>query len=130
MSLMGCLLVLLGGFLGGVARFYISGTIGRWIGETFPWGTFVVNVSGCLLIGMLAGLMRTADGQFAGELFRDFAFVGVCGGYTTVSSFCLQTLNLAMDGEPQRAAGNVVLSVVACMVAVAIGDLAVLRIAA
>src|SRR4051794_24538425 len=121
MTLEGCLLVLLGGFCGGISRFFVSGVVGRRIGETFPWGTLVVNVSGAVAIGSLAGLARAAGGIFAGELFRDFVFVGLCGGYTTVSSFCLQTLNLAVDGEQQRAILNVILSAGLCVLAVAIG---------
>ena len=60
MSLQACVLVLLGGFLGGLARFFVSGVVGRRFGETFPWGTLVVNVTGDLAIGALAGLARSA----------------------------------------------------------------------
>ncbi|MEA2868459.1 MAG: fluoride exporter, partial [Bradyrhizobium sp.] len=91
MTLEGCALVLLGGFFGGISRFFISGFVGRRIGETFPWGTLIVNVSGAFVIGILAGLARSRGGIFSGELFRDLVFVGILGGYTTVSSFCLQT---------------------------------------
>jgi CrcB protein len=121
MSLEACLLVLLGGFCGGIARFFVSGVVGRRIGETFPWGTLVVNVSGGLAIGTLAGSAHATGGIFAGELFRDFLVVGLCGGYTTVSSYCLQTLNLALDGEHGRAVLNVVLSAALSILAVAIG---------
>ncbi|MDQ0471462.1 fluoride efflux transporter CrcB [Labrys wisconsinensis] len=121
MMLEACLLVLLGGFCGGLARFFVSGLVGRRIGETFPWGTLVVNVSGALLIGGLSGLARAAGGVFAGELFRDFLFVGLCGGYTTVSSFSLQTLNLALGGEREPAMLYVILSAGLCVLAVALG---------
>jgi CrcB protein len=121
MSLAACAIVLLGGFCGGVMRFFVSGVVGRAIGETFPWGTLVVNVSGALLIGALAGLGRAAGGVFAGDLFRDFLVVGICGGYTTVSSFCLQTLNLGLDGESGRAVANIVLSTALCVAGVAAG---------
>ncbi len=87
MTFQACALVLLGGFFGGIARFFVSGLVARRIGETFPWGTLVVNVSGALVIGALAGLARSQGGVFAGEMFRDLAFVGFLGGYTTVSSF-------------------------------------------
>jgi fluoride exporter len=80
-----------------------------------------VNVSGALAIGSLAGSAHAVGGIFAGEMFRDFVYVGLCGGYTTVSSYCLQTLNLALDGEHGRAALNVVLSAALCVLAVAIG---------
>jgi CrcB protein len=121
MSLLACVLVVLGAFCGGIARFLISGFVARRIGETFPWGTLVVNISGALTIGSLAGLVRASSGIVAGELLRDFLFVGFCGGYTTVSSFCFQTLNLSFDGEQRRAVLNVLLSSALCVLAVAIG---------
>jgi len=128
MSIEGCLVVLLGGFCGGVARFFVSGVVGRSIGETFPWGTLVVNVSGALTIGALTGLAQAAGGIFAGDLLRDFAFAGVCGGYTTVSSFCLQTLNLGLDGQQRQAILNVLLSAALCMSAVAVGFWTIVRV--
>jgi CrcB protein len=121
MSLEACVLVLFGGFVGGVARFFLSGVIGRRFGETFPWGTFIVNVTGAFAIGLVAGLARSSGGLFAGEMFRDFVVVGLLGGYTTVSSFCLQSLNLALGGEHRQALFNVVASSVLCMVAVGMG---------
>ncbi len=102
-------------------RFFLSGFVGRRIGETFPWGTFVVNVSGALAIGAVAGLGATLDGFFASDGFRDFVVVGVLGGYTTVSSFCLQSLNLMLDGERRHALFNVVGSALLCVLAVAAG---------
>ena len=128
MTLEGCALVLLGGFFGGIFRFFVSGFVGRWIGETFPWGTLIVNVSGALAIGILAGLARSRGGIFAGEMFRDLAFVGFLGGYTTVSSFCLQTLNLALDGEGLQAALNAILSASLCIAAVGAGFAAAVRL--
>lgn len=125
MNLAACFLVLVGGFLGGVSRFALSGIVGRRIGETFPWGTLAVNVSGAFLIGVAAGLARWSGGIFAGELFRDFAVVGLLGGYTTVSSFCLQTLNLALAGERRPAVLNIILSAGLCVAAVAFGFWAV-----
>src|SRR5260370_31681295 len=98
-----CALVLFGGFFGGIARFFVSGFVGRRIGETFPWGTLVVNISGALVIGALAGLARSRGGIFAGELFRELAFVGLLGGYTTVASFSLPTLHLAPGGHTRPA---------------------------
>jgi CrcB protein len=128
MTFEACVLVLLGGFFGGIARFFVSGFVGRRIGETFPWGTLVVNVSGALVIGALAGLARSRGGVFAEEMFRDLAFVGLLGGYTTVSSFCLQTLNLALDGQGLQAAMNVILSAGLCVAAVGIGFSAATRL--
>src|SRR3981189_1515049 len=128
MTLEGCALVLLGGFFGGVSRFFVSGFVGRRIGETFPWGTLIVNVSGAFGIGILAGLARARGGIFSGEMFRDLVFVGLLGGYTTVSSFCLQTLNLALDGQGLQAALNTVLSAGLCIAAVSAGFAAAVRL--
>jgi CrcB protein len=125
-----CALVLLGGFFGGILRFFVSGFVGRRVGETFPWGTLVVNVSGALVIGALAGLARSRGGVFAGEMFRELAFVGFLGGYTTVSSFCLQTLNLALDGQGLPAAMNGILSSGLCIAAVGTGFWTVVRLLA
>jgi CrcB protein len=125
-----CALVLLGGFFGGITRFFVSGLVGRRIGETFPWGTLVVNVSGAFAIGALAGLARSKGGVFAGEMFRDLAFVGFLGGYTTVSSFSLQTLNLALDGQGVPATMYVILSAGLCGAAVGAGFWTAVRVLA
>ncbi|MBN9047425.1 MAG: fluoride efflux transporter CrcB [Rhizobiales bacterium] len=129
MSLAICLLVILGGFIGGTLRFFISGLVARRVGETFPWGTFIVNVSGALAIGTMAGLGAALGGVFATDMFRDFVMVGIIGGYTTVSSFCLQSLNLVLDGERRGALFNVVASGLLCVLAVAAGYGAVFWIA-
>ena len=114
--------VALGGALGSVARYYFSGVVARHWGESFPWGTMVVNVTGCLIIGFFATLTGP-DGRWLArsDLRLEFFMVGICGGYTTFSSFSLQTLSLLQDGEWLYAAGNVVLSIVSCLAAVWIG---------
>ncbi|TPO13656.1 fluoride efflux transporter CrcB [Mesorhizobium sp. B1-1-5] len=129
MTLAACALVLIGGFFGGISRFFLSGVVGRSIGETFPWGTLLVNVSGALAIGAFAGAARSVGGVFASDLVRDLIVVGLFGGYTTVSSFCLQTVNLAVDGEGRLAAFNVVASSVLCVLFVALGFWAVVWVA-
>ena len=121
MTLAACALVLIGGFCGGISRFFLSGLVGRSVGETFPWGTLLVNVSGAVAIGAFAGAARVHGGIFASDLFRDLIVVGLFGGYTTVSSFCLQTLNLALEGEGRLAAFNVVASSALCVLFVALG---------
>jgi CrcB protein len=121
MGLVACALVMVGGAIGGIARFAVSTLVGRQLGEAFPWGTFIVNVSGALLIGVLAGLARKAGGLFAEDLFRDFVVVGICGGYTTVSSFALQSVTLALEDERASAIFYVALSAAACVGAVACG---------
>ncbi|KXO73089.1 fluoride efflux transporter CrcB [Brucella anthropi] len=121
MSVEASFLVLIGGFIGGILRFFLSGYVGRRVGETFPWGTFAVNVSGAFVIGIAAGLGTGLGGIFATDAFRDFIMVGILGGYTTVSSFCLQSLNLMLDGERRQALFNIVASALLCVFAVAAG---------
>lgn len=128
MTLAACALVLIGGFLGGISRFFLSGLVGRSVGETFPWGTLLVNVSGAFAIGAFAGAARAHGGVFASDLVRDLIVVGLFGGYTTVSSFSLQTLNLALDGERRLAVFNVVASSALCVIFVAAGFWTVIRI--
>jgi CrcB protein len=117
----GLLWVALGSVFGGMVRFLISGAVARRVGETFPWGTIIVNVSGALAIGVLGGLASTGQGIFATPNPWLFAVTGFLGCYTTVSSFSLQTLSLARNGEMKRAAGNALLSVLLCLAAVALG---------
>src|SRR5262245_44730420 len=112
--------VALGSAFGGMARFFLSGLVGRRIGETFPWGTMVVNVTGAFAAGVILAAADTHllfDAPSAWAL----AVTGFLGGYTTVSSFSLQTLALAREGDWLRAGGNVVLSVSLCLAAVALG---------
>lgn len=104
-------LVAVGGGLGGLARFWISGLVARRFGETFPWGTMVVNVTGAAAIGVLAALLLAPGGQEVRHLpLWSGLVIGVLGSYTTVSSFALQTLALARSGETGRALANIVLS--------------------
>lgn len=115
--------VALGGALGSVARFWFSGVIAQRLGESIPWGTILVNVSGSFIIGVFAALTGPDGRWMAGAAWRPFFMVGVCGGYTTFSSFSLQTLHLARDGAWLSAGANVVLSVVLCLVGVWLGHL-------
>jgi CrcB protein len=118
------LAVAIGGALGSVARFWFSGVVARHFGETFPWGTLLVNVSGSLVIGFFATLTGPDGRWLTPALFRQsFFMIGICGGYTTFSSFSLQTLNLARGGEWLFAGANVLGSVVSCLVAVWLGHL-------
>jgi CrcB protein len=109
-------LVALGSALGGAARFLLAGWVGARLGESFPWGTVLVNVLGSALIGALA-----AQEEMLSPEARQFLMVGVLGGFTTFSSFSLQTLRLAQDGDWVRATGNVLGSVALCLAAVAVG---------
>ncbi len=116
--------VALGGALGSVGRFWLSGLISATrFGETFPLGTLVINVSGSFVIGFVATLSGPDGRWLAPAGFRPFFIYGVCGGYTTFSSFSWQTLELVQKGEWLRAGANIVGSVVLCLVAVWLGHL-------
>ena len=110
-----------GSALGGMARYWCSGFVAERAGEAFPWGTLIINVLGSFVIGLFGGLTGP-DGRFlVSPDVRIFVMVGLCGGYTTFSSFSLQTLTLMQDGEWAWAGANVVLSVVLCLLAVWLG---------
>jgi CrcB protein len=113
--------IALGGALGSVARYGCSSLAAHWVGETFPWGTLIVNVAGSFVIGAFAGLTGPDGRVLVSPDARQFVMVGICGGYTTFSSFSLQTLNLVRDGDMLRAGANVALSVALCLVAVWLG---------
>jgi CrcB protein len=113
--------IALGGALGSVARFWCSGVAARLFGETFPWGTIIVNVAGSFIIGFFATLTGPDGRVFADTLTRQFVMMGILGGYTTFSSFSLQTLALLQDGEWWLAGANIALSVIACLAAVWLG---------
>jgi|SRR5581483_3897221 len=117
----GLVSVALGSVLGAVARYFVSGFVARRVGETFPWGTLIINVSGAFAIGVLGGLAENHASFFASPDPWLFAVTGFLGAYTTVSSFSLQTLTLARDGERGRSASYVGLSVALCLAAVALG---------
>lgn len=115
--------IFLGSGLGGMTRFALSGLIARSLGETFPWGTLLVNVSGSFLIGGFATLTSTEGRWWVSPSAREFVMLGLFGGYTTFSSFSLQTLELARDGEWLKAAANSLLSLLLCLIAVWLGHL-------
>jgi fluoride exporter len=117
----GLIYVALGSALGGTARYFLSGLIARRVGETFPWGTLLVNISGALLIGIFGALARNNASLVGSSNPWLFAVTGFLGCYTTVSSFSLQTLSLARDGEGSRALSYVVISVALSLGAVAAG---------
>ncbi len=113
----------LGGAFGSIARFWISGLIALRYGQTFPFGTLAVNVTGSFVIGLFAALTDPEGRFLASPSFREFFMIGICGGYTTFSSFSLQTLALAQEGEWLRAGANAVASFALCLVAVWLGHL-------
>src|SRR5262245_59315138 len=113
--------VAFGGALGSVARFWLSGAVARQWGETFPWGTLAVNVTGSLVIGFLTAFTEPGGRRLMGPTGVQFFMIGICGGYTTFSSFSRETFNLLRDREWLYAGGNILLSVIACMIAVWVG---------
>ena len=113
--------IAIGRALGGMARYACSRGVALRYGETFPWGTLLVNVSGSFIIGLIAAVAGPDSRFVVSPNIRNFLMVGICGGYTTFSSFSLQTLELIRNRDLAEAFGNVVLSVAACMAAVALG---------
>jgi fluoride exporter len=113
--------VALGGALGSVARYALSGIAVRSLGAAFPYGTLFVNVTGSFAIGLLAALVAADGRPQLGADARAFLLVGVLGGFTTFSSFSLETLNLARSGALAPALLNVAGSVVLCLAAVYLG---------
>ena len=118
--------IFIGGGLGSLGRWGASVFIANRFGETFPWGTLIVNISGSFIIGLFATATGPDGRWLAPATFRQFFMLGICGGYTTFSSFSLQTLELARDGDWLRAGLNSVLSLVCCLVAVWLGRSAAL----
>ncbi|OAF15972.1 fluoride efflux transporter CrcB [Bradyrhizobium neotropicale] len=119
--LSGLVAIVIGSVLGGCARYFVSGAIARRMGETFPWGTMTINVSGAFLIGIFGALATHPGSVFASPNPWLFAVTGFLGCYTTVSSFSLQTLTLARSGEQLSALGNIVFSVGLCLTSVSCG---------
>jgi CrcB protein len=113
-----------GGALGSVARFGVGEATARLAGTSFPWGTLVVNVAGSFVIGFFATATSPGGRWPVGSEGRHFFMTGLLGGFTTFSSFSLQTLGLMRDGDWLRAGGNVAGSVVLCLIAVWLGHLA------
>lgn len=113
----------LGGALGSIARHWLSGVIAERGGQLFPVGTLVVNVTGSFVIGFFATMTGPGGRVLVQPLTRNFVMLGVLGGYTTFSSFSLQTLSLAREGEWAYAGLNVTLSIVLCLGGVWLGYL-------
>ena len=127
MSFTSCLVVLIGGAIGSLARYLVA----LWaipISGQLPWGTIVINIVGSFIIGFF-GTLTVAHGRYAAsDNLRLFVMVGLCGGFTTFSSFSLQTLDLMRGGAFGRAMINVGASVILCVLAVSAGHLIASRL--
>ncbi len=116
--------VALGSSIGGVARFWLSGVVAATkLGGTFPLGTLVINVTGSFIIGFFNTVTSTDGRFFSPASVRTFFMIGICGGYTTFSSFSLQTLNLVNEYEWLQAGTNIFLSVILCLAGVWLGHI-------
>jgi CrcB protein len=123
MNIYTCMLIAVGGAIGTFGRYGLS-LVALPISHSLPWGTIIINVLGSFVIGFF-GTLTLASGKFpVSENIRLFVMVGLCGGFTTFSAFSLQTLDLIRGGSLVRASANIFLSVVLCIVAVAIGHTA------
>lgn len=110
-----------GGAVGTLLRYWLNLLITARVGEAMPWGTIAINITGSLVIGLFSALTEPGGRLMVPTDLRLFVLVGLCGGYTTFSSFSLQTLALFEAGEPGRAAANVIGTVSLCLAAVWIG---------
>src|SRR5258706_8892176 len=117
--------IAIGGALGSVGRYWLNGIVSAKFGETFPLGTLAINVIGSFIIGVFAAL-TLPEGRMSSDsraFTTQFVMIGICGGFTTFSSFSLQTINLLRDREWLYAGGNVLLSVAVCLIATWLGYL-------
>lgn len=113
--------VAIGGALGSMSRAWLAIAVARITGPHFPWGTILINILGSFIIGFF-GTLTASDSRFSVPPdARAFVMIGICGGFTTFSSFSLQTLELAMGGSMMQALGNIGVSVVLCLGAVTAG---------
>jgi CrcB protein len=119
--LLAYILIAVGSALGGMGRYLVSGVVTAATGGTFPYGTMLVNITGCLAIGFFATLTGPDGRLLVGTPARQFVLVGICGGYTTFSSFSLETLYLMHAGEWIPAAVNAMGSVALCLISVWLG---------
>ncbi len=109
------LAVMGGGALGVGARLVLSNFVASRFGEIFPWGTLLVNVSGCLIIGVFAGLAGPDGPWLLPPWVRQSVMIGILGGFTTYSSFSLQTILLLQDGQILPAAANIFGTLLLCL---------------
>ncbi|GAB6968635.1 fluoride efflux transporter CrcB [Komagataeibacter kakiaceti JCM 25156] len=116
-----------GGALGTVGRYWVGIWMARW-SQSLPWGTIAINVTGSFAIAFFGTLTTSAGRYPVSDLGRLFFMVGICGGYTTFSSFTLQTLDLLRGGAPGRALLNIGLSIMLGMLSVSAGYMMAARL--
>jgi CrcB protein len=126
--LRGYLAVMFVGSFGCAARMGLSDFVAQRYGEVFPVGTLAVNVLGCLFIGLFAGMIRPEGGLLIHPVVRQAVVIGFFGGFTTFSSFGLQTITLFESGEWVYAILNIALSLALCLIATWVGQVVALRI--
>jgi CrcB protein len=115
------LLVFLGGAVGSMWRYWWSGLVAQRFGETFPFGTLVVNIVGSTIIGFCAGFLMHVSNSGLATALQQLLIVGICGGLTTFSSFSLQTYSLIADRRWLSALSNIVFSTGLCFGFLAVG---------
>lgn len=114
------MVVFLGGGIGAAVRYWLQGSIYRFMGTSFPYGTLLVNVLGCFAIGFL---MAVFEERFVVQpVLRIFLTIGILGGFTTFSSFSLETINLLREGDYLSGSANVVYTILNCLGATWLGS--------
>jgi CrcB protein len=110
-----------GGAIGTAARYFVSGIAQKYMGSGFPWGTLMVNITGAFVIGLIWGLFETVEIR---SEFRIFVFIGILGGFTTFSSYALETMNLYKQGEIKMAVFNILANNILAIILVFVGFMA------
>jgi fluoride exporter len=119
--LVATLWVALGSALGGIARYWTAVAVARLTGESFPWGTLLINIAGSFVIAYFGASTLSTGARPASTEMRLFVMVGICGGFTTFSSFSMQTVELLRGGETARAVAYIVGSVAFCLTGTMLG---------
>jgi CrcB protein len=114
-------LVFIGGVIGSLWRFWWSGLVARHFGETFPFGTLVVNITASVVLGLISGFLAHLSDHELAKALQQFLAVGICGGLSTFSSFSLQTWNLLLERRWLAASLNLAGSTALCFAGVALG---------
>ena len=114
-------LVFLGGAVGSMWRYWWSGLVAQRFGETFPFGTLIVNIAGSILVGAFSGFIMHISNSSISTALQQLLVIGICGGLTTFSSFSLQTFNLIADRRWLSALSNIIFSTALSLGGVTVG---------